>query len=133
MGHGKRAARKTRGLEPALVDNDVMVIEALDPADGRVAKLRVAGVAALLIAKAHKIGDRIESGRPDRLNDKDWPIHHVAVGLKAELPPERIQGLPIGLAGVDDRGRLCRLRDIGVRGEDVVLIFGHMGSSMRFR
>jgi hypothetical protein len=70
-GHGKRAARKTSGLEAALVDNEVMLIEALDPADDRVARPRVAGVAALLVAKAHKIGDRIETGRLDRLNDKD--------------------------------------------------------------
>jgi hypothetical protein len=70
-GHGKRAARKTSGLEAALVDNDIMRIEALDPADDREARLRVAGVAALLVAKAHKIGDRIASGRADRLNDKD--------------------------------------------------------------
>ena len=70
-GHGKRAARKASGLEAALVDNDIMRIEALDPADDRHARLRVAGVAALLVAKAHKIGDRIASGRPDRLNDKD--------------------------------------------------------------
>ena len=70
-GHGKRAARKTSGLEAALVDNDVMPVEALDPGDRRRARLRVAGVAALLVAKTHKLGDRIESGRSDRLDDKD--------------------------------------------------------------
>jgi hypothetical protein len=70
-GHGKRAARKTRGLEAALVDNDMMSVAALDPEDLRSAQLRVAGVAALLVAKTHKIADRIGAGRSDRLEDKD--------------------------------------------------------------
>jgi ribosomal protein L11 len=69
--HGKRAARKTVGLEAALVDNDVMPIEALDPADRRRSHVRVAGTAALLVAKAHKLNDRVEGERNDRLDDKD--------------------------------------------------------------
>jgi hypothetical protein len=70
-GHGKRAARKASGLEAALVDNDMMRVAALDPGDLRTARLRVAGVAALLVAKTHKIADRIDVGRADRLEDKD--------------------------------------------------------------
>lgn len=71
QGHGKLAARKAGGLEAALVDNEVMSIEALEPEDRRSARLRVAGVAALLVAKTHKIVDRIESGRENRLSYKD--------------------------------------------------------------
>jgi hypothetical protein len=70
-GHGKHAARKTSGLEAALIDNEVIAIEAIEPDDRRQARLRVAGVAALLVAKTHKIADRVESGREDRLSDKD--------------------------------------------------------------
>jgi len=70
-GHGKLAARKIKGLEAALVDNDVMSIRSLEPDDGRGAQIRVAGIAALLIAKAHKIADRIESGNEDRQKGKD--------------------------------------------------------------
>jgi hypothetical protein len=70
-GHGRRAARKTTGLEATLVDNDVMSVAALEPEDRRSARLRVAGVAALLVAKTHKIADRIDLGRTDRLEDKD--------------------------------------------------------------
>lgn len=70
-GHGKRAARKTSGQEAALVDNDEMSVAALDPEDRRTARLRVAGVAALLVPKTHKIADRIDVGRADRLDDKD--------------------------------------------------------------
>jgi hypothetical protein len=69
--HGKRAARKASGLEAALTDNDVIEIVSLEESDSRNAKIRVAGVAALLIAKAHKIADRVASGREDRLDDKD--------------------------------------------------------------
>ena len=69
--HGKRAARKAVGLEAALVDNDVMPIEALEADDRRSARIRVAGAAALLVAKTHKLDDRIESARPGRLDDKD--------------------------------------------------------------
>ena len=70
-GHGARAARRAVGLEAALVDNSTMTIAALDPADERSLKARVAGSAALLVAKAHKLHDRVASGRADRLDDKD--------------------------------------------------------------
>lgn len=69
--HGKRAARKATGLEATLVDNELMLIEALDPTDTRSASVRVAGFGALLVAKAHKLKDRLDSGREDRLDDKD--------------------------------------------------------------
>jgi hypothetical protein len=70
-GHGARAARRAVGLEAALVDNSTMTIAALDPADERSLQARVAGPAALLVAKAHKLHDRVASGRAARLDDKD--------------------------------------------------------------
>ena len=48
-----------------------MTIAALDPADERSLQARVAGPAALLVAKAHKLHDRVASGRAVRLEDKD--------------------------------------------------------------
>jgi hypothetical protein len=66
--HGKVAARKVRGLEAALVDCAPMGISSLSADDARVFSIRVAGPAALLIAKAHKIAERIDS---PRLSDKD--------------------------------------------------------------
>lgn len=69
--HGARAARKVPGLEAALVDHAPMTIAALDPADGREVIAQVAGPTALLIAKAHKLSDRIANGKRDRLDDKD--------------------------------------------------------------
>jgi hypothetical protein len=70
-GHGERAARRTTGLEAALVDHQAMTIAALDPADGRSTSAKVAGVAALLVSKAHKLNDRVADGRRHRLDDKD--------------------------------------------------------------
>jgi hypothetical protein len=46
-----------------------MTITALDPNDARSAEIEVAGPAALLIAKLHKLGERQDN--PDRLLDKD--------------------------------------------------------------
>lgn len=69
--HGNRAARRALGLEAALVDRDPMLIAALDPADQRAVMVDVAGVAALLVAKAHKLHDRVQRGRANRIDDKD--------------------------------------------------------------
>lgn len=67
--HGRWATRRATGLEGALVDHSLIEIAALDEADSRCIAVNVAGYAALLVAKVHKIGDRAE--RPDRLVDKD--------------------------------------------------------------
>lgn len=69
--HGKRAARKIPGMEAILVDNDMMRIASLDPSDNRSMPARVAGAAAMLVAKTHKIMDRLEKGPARRVNDKD--------------------------------------------------------------
>lgn len=69
--HGNQAARKITGLEAALFDHDTMTIAALEPGDDRVISARVAGTAALLVAKAYKLQERIDRGREDRLDDKD--------------------------------------------------------------
>ena len=68
-GHGNRAARKTRGVEGVLVDHDPLLIEALDARDQRRLIVNVAGAAALVIAKAHKLGERLAT--PSRLVAKD--------------------------------------------------------------
>ncbi|NIA26304.1 MAG: hypothetical protein GWP04_12190 [Gammaproteobacteria bacterium] len=67
--HGRRAARRATGLEGALVDHSLIEVGALDEGDSRRTTVNVAGLAALLVAKLHKIGDRAD--RPDRLTDKD--------------------------------------------------------------
>lgn len=67
--HGKHSARKSEGLEGALVDHSPIKIDAFDPADDRSIVVNVAGEAALLVAKLHKLGDRLD--KPERLDAKD--------------------------------------------------------------
>lgn len=79
--HGNQAARRSRGLEAALVDHSTMTIPALEPADTRTIDVEVAGPAALLVAKAHKIHDRLTSARPDPTRPRDRQ------GRRRRLPP----------------------------------------------
>ena len=62
-GHDGKIARIVSGLEGIVVDTDVMSIAALEQVDLRKFDIRVAGPAALLIAKVHKIQDRAGSHR----------------------------------------------------------------------
>ncbi len=67
--HGKRVARRAKGLEAALVDQDLTVITSLTPGVERSVTMLVAGPAALLVSKVHKIAERTGAG--DRITDKD--------------------------------------------------------------
>ena len=58
--HGNRAAMKVRGLEGALVSHRPRRIHALAPGDSRSYITKVAGPAALLVAKVHKMSERID-------------------------------------------------------------------------
>jgi hypothetical protein len=71
LGRTGTAARRAVGLEAALVDKSPMTVPALDPADPRSVVVDVAGVAAMMVAKAHKLHEHIVSGRPDRQDDED--------------------------------------------------------------
>jgi hypothetical protein len=71
-GYDRHSTRRVNGLEAALVDRGPRRIAAIDPADHRAIVAQVAGPAALMIAKLHKIGERVESGRHRRTPvDKD--------------------------------------------------------------
>ena len=59
--HGKKAARQVHGLEGALVSHARRRIASLDSDAERSCILKVAGPAALLVAKVHKIGERLDS------------------------------------------------------------------------
>ena len=70
--HFTNAARRTPGLEAAMFDFDELLVPSLEPhADQREIVVQVAGPAALLIAKAFKIRDRLADPRPGREADKD--------------------------------------------------------------
>lgn len=68
LGHDDRLARNVKGLEGVIADADVMGVRALDASDDRKFDVRVAGSAALLVAKVHKIQDRSGTARS---TDKD--------------------------------------------------------------
>ncbi|WP_405429414.1 GSU2403 family nucleotidyltransferase fold protein [Micromonospora sp. NBC_00617] len=81
--HSKSAARRAVGLEAVVVDHVALDIRALAPGDSRVYAANVAGPAALLVAKLHKIGERQET--PKRLVDKDaHDIYRLLVAVRTE-------------------------------------------------
>ena len=86
--HSKRSIRRAAGLEAAIVDNTVEIITALDPAGTRTFDVKVAGPAALIVAKMHKLMERLEN--PRRLNDKD--AHDIYRILRAINPVELAEG-----------------------------------------
>lgn len=121
VGHGRRdarlpdqgqhAARWADGLEAAVVDHSIMTVASLHPADPRSLQVRVAGIPALLIAKAYKLHDRLqETGRTHRIRSKDAgdvvrlmraPMTAAAVGARlAELAQDSDAGASIR-TGVD--------------------------------
>ncbi|MET3427469.1 hypothetical protein BJ973_006681 [Actinoplanes tereljensis] len=90
--HDRRAMRRARGLEATLVDSTVEKVNALDPADPRSFEARVAGPAALLVAKTYKIAERIDT--PRRLVDKDaHDMYRILVALETEPLAESFRRL----------------------------------------
>lgn len=99
--HGKTAAQKTLGVEGALVDHDLIEIDALDEADARKVTVSVAGPAALLVAKAFKLGERLDN--PRRLLPKDagdvfrlyeaYSVAEIAERLRRMTDDERSSGV----------------------------------------
>jgi len=77
--HAKRAMRRAVGLEAVLSDNAPRLIGSLDSDDSRSFTIKVAGPAALLVAKAHKVAERIHN--PKRWDMKD--AHDVYRLLRA--------------------------------------------------
>jgi hypothetical protein len=100
--HSKRATRRASGLEAAIVDHAPAPIAALDSADRRSFTIHVAGPAALLVAKLHKLGER-DQRDPDRLNDKD--AHDVYRLLVAVDTQELSRTLRMLLSAISRRRR----------------------------
>jgi hypothetical protein len=99
--HGNRAARKARGLEATLVDQQRRTIEALEDEDERAFEVAVAGPAALLVAKLHKIAERVDT--PGRREDKDaldilrlLQAGHQATAAKTRASLEHQEARPEG-------------------------------------
>ena len=84
--HGREAARKAKGLEAALSDCSSMELSALDPQDGRKIMVKVAGPTALLIAKLHKIYERVETESGNRVQPKDaLDVLRLLRGIPSEV------------------------------------------------
>jgi hypothetical protein len=91
-GHSKRAARRAKGIEGALVDSDVHDIGALGSTDDRSIRAAVAGPAALFVAKIHKIAERVDE--PNRLVDKDaLDVLRILRAIPTARLTERLQRL----------------------------------------
>ena len=115
-GHEPTAARIVRGLEGAVVDADWLAIASLDPADARIVRARVAGPAALLVAKLHKIDER--RGGP-RSNDKDaLDVFRLLRGVPTEELAARMRTV-LG----DDRSRAAAERGLDMLRD----LFGRAG------
>jgi len=98
--HSKHAARRATGLEAAIVDHAQMRIAALTPDDSRAYTVNVAGPAALLVSKLHKISERADT--PDRLLDKDaHDIYRLLVAIATDqlaTALQRLQADPLACA-----------------------------------
>ncbi len=83
--HGTWAARQVRGLEGALVSRSAMEIGGLSTEDHRFFNLQVAGPAALLVAKIHKLVYRANEQGSPRLNNKDaFDAYRLLVAIQAQ-------------------------------------------------
>ena len=90
--HGNRAAMKVRGLEGALISNTPRDISTLVAGADRSCILKVAGPAALLVAKVHKIGERVaaaDSHRRELLHKDAFDIYRLLRAIEtAEMASE---------------------------------------------
>ncbi|WBQ05451.1 GSU2403 family nucleotidyltransferase fold protein [Kribbella sp. CA-293567] len=116
--HSKRAARRARGLEASMVDNSPMYISALDPSDPRRLLVAVAGPAALLVAKLHKIGERVGDSNPKRLQDKDaHDVYRLLVAIETEdLAAPMMHLLGAEVSGAVTAEALTHLRELFAAG-----------------
>jgi hypothetical protein len=90
--HGERAMRRAVGLEAVLVDHQTMNIGSFEPHDSRWFTVKVAGPAALLIAKLHKVAERVDT--PARSNAKDaHDIYRLLVAIDTATLVSRLLSL----------------------------------------
>ncbi|GAA4238898.1 hypothetical protein GCM10022254_56770 [Actinomadura meridiana] len=114
--HGKMTARWVAGLEVCAVDCGPMAIRSLDPADTRSITAKVAGPAALLVAKSYKIGERLArvSTHPDRLTNKDaGDVYRIMATVPAQQVAATFNSLiqDLRVSSVTENG-ITLLRDL---------------------
>jgi hypothetical protein len=101
--HAHTATRRAAGLEASIVDHLPMFVCSLEPADQRAYTAEVAGPAALLVAKLHKLGERQTT--PTRLVDKDA---HDIYRLMVAVPTATLAAKLSALASDDFAGPAAR-------------------------
>lgn len=118
--HDKKATRRAVGLEGAVVDFSEMEILALDESDSRRCKALVAGPSALLVAKLHKIAERLDS--PGRLNDKDaHDIYRLLVSIEtAEITNRLCELLENSVSQAVTQEGLEHLESLFASGPDAI-------------
>lgn len=117
--HGSMSMRRSRGLEAALIDKSKITIGAIEPSyDPRGFTVSVAGPTALLIAKLHKINDRI--GNPSRLDNKDaHDIYRLLVAVPTETLAATFRTLVVApLGGAVSREAIELLQTLFAEGPD---------------
>lgn len=67
--HDKMSTRRVRGIEGVLADHAPMLVSALDVDDDREYTINIAGPSALLVAKLHKVAERLAERKRTRPRD----------------------------------------------------------------
>lgn len=110
--HDRRATRRAAGLEAVVVDAAPRTITPLGEADDRSVTVRVAGPAALIVAKVHKIAER--TATPHRLVDKDaHDVYRLLRAVPTDVLRDAFQRLlahplsaPVTTTAIAEIGRL---------------------------
>lgn len=125
--HAKTATRRAVGLEAAVVDHAPMRVTALTEGDERSCTVEVAGPAALLVAKLHKLGERRDN--PRRLEDKDaHDVYRLFVAVPTDaLAATMTRLLADPLAGPVTEQAMAYLREMFAAGPEA------LGSAMAGR
>jgi hypothetical protein len=92
--HGNRVGRHARGLEAAVVDQVPHRIASLSADDTRAFDIRLAGPAALLVAKLHKLAERSQERGATRVKDKDaLDVFRILRVVPTEVLADTLDGL----------------------------------------
>jgi hypothetical protein len=116
--HDDRATRRAVGLEAVLRDHAEMDIPALSGNDQRIYRAKVAGPAALLVAKLHKLGER--RATPNRLIDKDaHDVYRLLLAIPTETLATTMRELKSDeVAGASTKAALTYLDEMFGAGPD---------------
>lgn len=116
--HGKKTMRRAVGLEAVLRDNDPLLIESFEPSDSRSFTINVAGPAALLVAKVHKVAERIHN--PKRWDLKDaHDIYRLLKAIDTDILSASLAALIAdSVAGTATRRAIESIRELFAAGED---------------